>query len=81
MKAFADWDPCDLHENTDMVMGESVDVGMVEPCWEQGAALHKTLLSSRLECISDLCVFPAIIAQIHGSLGNLLNLNYLHSLF
>lgn len=45
------------------------------------AALHEKLLRSTLEGISDLYVFPAIIAQIHRPLGNLLNLSYLLSLF
>lgn len=37
MKAFADWDLCDLHANTDVVMGEGADVGAAELCWEQGS--------------------------------------------
>jgi len=75
MKAF-DWDLCDLHVNTDMVMGR----GCRNHAGNRGAALHEKLLSSRPEHISKLYVFPAIIAQIRGPLRNLLNLNYLHSL-
>lgn len=44
------------------------------------AAFHEKLLRAH-GSIFQICVFPAIIAQIHRPLGNLLNLNYLLSLF
>lgn len=59
MKAFADWDLCDLHANADMVMGKGADVGMAEPCQEQGAALHEKLLSSRLEAYFKFVCFTS----------------------